>query len=67
MRVPMLGHFIILFFSLFFIPSVIATSDQIQPLAKSSLLLDIVSTGSKLVAVGERGHVLLQKKDGWHR
>ncbi|QIR14439.1 YCF48-related protein [Shewanella aestuarii] len=34
-------------------------SAQIQPLAQSSLLLDIANVGDKLVAVGERGHVLV--------
>lgn len=32
---------------------------QAQPLASSSLLLDLATAGKRLVAVGERGHVLL--------
>lgn len=32
---------------------------KIEPLAVHSLLLDIINTGSRLVAVGARGHVLL--------
>lgn len=39
---------------------------QIQPLAASSLILDIANVGKGLVAVGERGHVLVY--DGsWHQ
>lgn len=37
-------------------------SVQIQPLAQSSLLLDIANAGDKLVAVGQRGHVLIFDK-----
>ncbi|MGL5147969.1 MAG: WD40/YVTN/BNR-like repeat-containing protein, partial [Plesiomonas shigelloides] len=33
--------------------------EQLQPKAAQSLLLDITRAGNKLVAVGERGHVLL--------
>ncbi|WP_394132000.1 WD40/YVTN/BNR-like repeat-containing protein [Shewanella maritima] len=36
---------------------------QIQPLAKSSLVLDIATTGKQLVAVGQRGHVLIKQQD----
>ncbi|ULQ45341.1 YCF48-related protein [Flagellatimonas centrodinii] len=32
---------------------------QIMPLADESLLLDVVNTGKRLVAVGDRGHILL--------
>jgi photosystem II stability/assembly factor-like uncharacterized protein len=32
---------------------------QIEPLASTSLLLDLTNNGKRLVAVGERGHVLL--------
>ena len=39
---------------------------QIQPLAQSSLVLDIAKAGDKLVAVGERGHVLL-KQQQWQQ
>ncbi|MCL1144140.1 WD40/YVTN/BNR-like repeat-containing protein [Shewanella gaetbuli] len=34
-------------------------SAQIQPLAQSSLLVDIANAGDTLVAVGQRGHVLV--------
>jgi photosystem II stability/assembly factor-like uncharacterized protein len=37
---------------------------EIAPLASRSLLLDVTSTGSRLVAVGERGHVLLSDDNG---
>ncbi len=36
----------------------------IAPLAGESLLLDIAAAGQKLVAVGERGHVLVSDDDG---
>lgn len=32
---------------------------EIQPLASQSLLLDVVNTGQRLVAVGDRGHILV--------
>lgn len=32
---------------------------EIRPLAAESLLLDVVNTGQRLVAVGDRGHILL--------
>jgi photosystem II stability/assembly factor-like uncharacterized protein len=35
---------------------------QIQPLAQTSLITDIVNAGDKLVAVGQRGHVLVFDK-----
>ena len=39
---------------------------QVQPLAASSLILDIANVGAGLVAVGERGHALVY--DGsWHQ
>ena len=37
---------------------------QILPLAGSSLLLDLAVAGARLVAVGERGHVLLSDDKG---
>ena len=43
-----------------------AVQTQIQPGAVSSLILDITSAGEQLVAVGERGHVLLLS-DSWHQ
>src|SRR5262245_35272257 len=36
----------------------------IKPLASSSLLLDLAAAGKRLVAVGERGHVLLSDDEG---
>ena len=33
--------------------------------ATSSLLLDVVSTGDRLVAVGERGHIIYSDDDGY--
>jgi photosystem II stability/assembly factor-like uncharacterized protein len=37
---------------------------EIEPLAGSSLLLDLAVAGQRLVAVGERGHVLLSDDQG---
>lgn len=37
-------------------------SHQIQPLAQSSLILDIASLNESAIAVGERGHILIKKK-----
>jgi len=37
---------------------------EIEPLAASSLLLDLAVAGERLVAVGERGHVLLSDDHG---
>src|ERR1044071_614770 len=37
---------------------------EIEPLASSSLLLDLSMAGSRMVAVGERGHVLLSDDQG---
>lgn len=37
---------------------------EIEPLASTSLLLDLAMAGSRLVAVGERGHVLLSDDQG---
>jgi photosystem II stability/assembly factor-like uncharacterized protein len=37
---------------------------EIEPLAPASLLLDLAVAGSRLVAVGERGHVLLSDDQG---
>lgn len=38
---------------------------QIQPLVKSSLVLDFAIAGETLVAVGERGHVLILEHEQW--
>ena len=64
----------ILIFFISCITCVVNASDEptpaiIAPLAEKSLLLDIVSIGDKkLIAVGERGHILLST-DGvdWHQ
>src|SRR5689334_12789841 len=37
---------------------------EIEPLASTSLLLDLAQAGDRLVAVGERGHVLLSDDKG---
>jgi photosystem II stability/assembly factor-like uncharacterized protein len=37
---------------------------EIEPLASSSLLLDLAMAGPRIVAVGERGHVLLSDDQG---
>ena len=37
---------------------------EIEPLAAGSLLLDLAVAGNRLVAVGERGHVLLSDDQG---
>ncbi|HYJ41688.1 MAG TPA: hypothetical protein VEW08_12930 [Steroidobacteraceae bacterium] len=37
---------------------------EIEPLASSSLLLDLAVAGQRLVAVGERGHVMLSDDHG---
>lgn len=37
---------------------------EIEPLARSSLLLDLAMAGARIVAVGERGHVLLSDDQG---
>ena len=39
-------------------------SSALRPLAEKSLLLDVEAAGSRLVAVGERGHVLLSDDQG---
>ncbi|MEZ9234331.1 MULTISPECIES: YCF48-related protein [unclassified Shewanella] len=42
-------------------------SVQIQPLAQSSLVLDLAKAGNSLVAVGERGHVLVKQDNQWQQ
>ena len=43
-------------------------SQQLQPLSKSSPLLDIANKGKKLIAVGERGHILVKSdKNDWRQ
>lgn len=39
-------------------------SSYIAPLAKKSILLDIIADGQKYVAVGERGHLLISQDAG---
>ena len=41
----------------------------VMPLASRSLLLDIATAGDRLVAVGERGHIVYSLDDGqsWHQ
>jgi photosystem II stability/assembly factor-like uncharacterized protein len=41
-----------------------AESSELAPLASKSLLLDVARAGSRLVAVGDRGHVLLSDDEG---
>ncbi|MGI2258409.1 YCF48-related protein [Shewanella sp. GXUN23E] len=62
------GAFVVSALALLTLP-VQATSvdSQIQPLAKSSLLLDLALAQHGLVTVGERGHVLLQQGDTWQQ
>lgn len=48
------------------LPALSAPADYSMqmPKAKSSLLLDLAVAGSRLVAVGERGHILYSEDDG---
>ncbi len=41
-----------------------AESSELAPLAAKSLLLDVARAGSQLVAVGDRGHILLSADEG---
>ena len=41
-----------------------AESSELAPLAAKSLLLDVARAGDRLVAVGDRGHVLLSDDEG---
>jgi photosystem II stability/assembly factor-like uncharacterized protein len=52
-----------------FTVAVQAEPSLIMPKARQSLLLDITNTGQRLLAVGERGHVLLQDspRDEWQQ
>ena len=49
------------------IAAIRAENAMIMPLADRSLLLDITAVGERLVAVGERGHILHSEKpaEGW--
>ena len=59
--VAVLPLWVILFVGLLLPSSVLpaAESSELAPLAARSLLLDLARAGSRLVAVGDRGHVLL--------
>lgn len=46
------------------LPAVISATAQSTRLIQSSVLLSITSTGARLVAVGERGHILLSDDGG---
>ncbi|MCE9684732.1 YCF48-related protein [Shewanella sp. AS16] len=50
-------------------PNLDPLTSQIQPLAVSSLVLDIGKAGDTLVAVGDKGHVLLHgsSDEAWHQ
>lgn len=50
----------------FILPCSLAASESSEPaaLASRSLLLDVARAGSRLVAVGDRGHVLLSDNEG---
>jgi len=64
MRLPQAGLLlVVLGFSLSFTRG-IALDSELAPLASRSLLLDVARAGSRLVAVGDRGHVLLSDDEG---
>ena len=68
---PVFGYFLLLGFSTVTIAegeNANAPTHQsvIAPLAVKSPLLDVISADSRLIAVGERGHVLLSDNDGLH-
>ena len=51
--------------ALLLLPMAMLAEDALHmPLASKSLLLDIVIAQDRLVAVGERGHILLSDDDG---
>ncbi len=45
-------------------PSAVGLDSEPAPLASTSLLLDVARAGPRLVAVGDRGHVLLSDDEG---
>jgi photosystem II stability/assembly factor-like uncharacterized protein len=45
-------------------PILRAADSELAPLAAKSLLLDVARAGSRLVAVGDRGHMLLSDDEG---
>jgi len=58
------GCLLLLFTLTFTLPLSAAETSEPAPLAARALLLDVVRAGGKLVAVGDRGHVLLSTDDG---
>ena len=48
----------------FALPLPAQESSEPAPLAARGLLLDVVNTGDKLVAVGDRGHVVISRDNG---
>lgn len=44
----------------------LSTPSEISPLAQHSLMLDVASTGSRLVSVGQFGHILYSDDEGAH-
>lgn len=59
-----LGGMLALLTLTFTLPASAGESSEPAPLASQSLLLDLARAGSRLVAVGDRGHVLLSDDDG---
>lgn len=55
---------IFLTLALFGPPALAAEQAVIAPLAERSLLLDLEQVGNKLIAVGERGHILISEDSG---
>lgn len=53
-----------LFTLTFALPASAAESSEPAPLVAQSLLLDVARAGNRLVAVGDRGHVLLSDDEG---
>jgi photosystem II stability/assembly factor-like uncharacterized protein len=59
------GRYRLLLLFLLYMP-VLADDALVMPLAPQSLLLDVQYNGGRLVAVGERGHILLSDDLGEH-
>lgn len=57
-------HLIVLLFFALPLSLLAAESSEPAPLAAESLLLDLTRAGPRLVAVGDRGHVLLSDDEG---
>ena len=64
--IRLLPVFLILFLNIpcFATTAPLHTPAKLSDKAASSLLLDIVNTGSRLVAVGERGHIVFSEDNG---